>query len=222
MSTKTVLIAHRQAAVRDRFAVALADARHGCVLTDSEDAAMEAAAHQPFDLAVVDLGLSATPVAFVRRLAGRAVPVMVFSGSVPTAAEIPPLAALNVSYVNEYASTAQILPALAPRLFPDSFNRRVNVRAAIGVPVTYRAGDLVAGAVTLDLGRGGVAIRTMTPLAKGTPIQVRFRLPGVPQEIDASGLVAWSDIRVGMGVQFDRVSATDQRTIEGFVEAQTR
>ena len=62
----------------------------------------------------------------------------------------------------------------------------------------------------------------MTPLAKGTAIQVRFRLPGVPQEIDAAGRVAWSDHRVGMGVQFENVSATDQRTIEGFVDAQTR
>jgi hypothetical protein len=67
-----------------------------------------------------------------------------------------------------------------------------------------------------------VAIRTLTPLAKGTSIQVRFRLPGVPQEIDAAGHVAWSDTKVGMGVQFERVSPIDQRTIEGFVEAQTR
>lgn len=225
MLAKTILIAHRHAAVRDRFAVALADAQHRYVLADSEPAALDAVRAAAVDLALVDLTLSDTPLAFVRALAAasaRPLAIVVFAGSVASAADVAPLTALNVTYINEHASTVQILPALAPRLFPDSFNRRVNTRAAIGVPVTYRAGDLVAGAVTLDLGRGGLAIRTLTPLAKGTAVQVRFRLPGVPQEIDAAGHVAWSDTRVGMGVQFEQVSAIDQRTIEGFVDAQTR
>ena len=109
-------------------------------------------------------------------------------------------------------------PALAPHLYPDSFNRRMSARMVIGVPVTYRSGDTLAGAVTLDIGKGGLAIRTMNPLPKGSPIQVRFKLPGMSAEIDAAGQVAWSDRKVGMGVQFERVSANHQRVIDEFID----
>jgi uncharacterized protein (TIGR02266 family) len=144
--------------------------------------------------------------------------VVVFAGTVGSAADVPALAAMRVSYINEHASTPLILPALAPHLFPDSFNRRTSARMAIGVPVTYRNGDTIAGAVTLDVGKGGLAIRTMSPLPKGTPIQVRFKLPGTSAEIDAVGQVAWSDRKVGMGVQFERVSANHQRVIDEFID----
>ena len=70
-------------------------------------------------------------------------------------------------YINEHAETPQILPALAPHLFPDNFNRRASPRVPLGVPVSYRAGQTIAGAVTLDVGTGGLAIRTMNPLPEG-------------------------------------------------------
>ena len=223
MSAKTILIAHRVAAVRDRFAVALADARHEFVMADSEATARAAVedTSRPISLALVDLTLSADPADFVRavRTSGpEALPVVVFAGTVGSAADVPALAAMQVGYINEHAGTPLILPALAPHLFPDSFNRRMSARMAIGVPVTYRSGDTLAGAVTLDIGKGGLAIRTMNPLPKGTPIQVRFKLPGMSAEIDAAGQVAWSDRKVGMGVQFERVSTNHQRVIDAFID----
>ena len=131
---------------------------------------------------------------------------------------MPALAGMHISYINEHAGTPLILPALAPHLFPDSFNRRMSPRMTIGVPVTYRSGETLAGAVTLDVGKGGLAIRTMNPLPKGAPVQVRFKLPGLAVEIEATGLVAWSDRKVGMGVQFERVSAAHQRVIDEFID----
>jgi uncharacterized protein (TIGR02266 family) len=123
-----------------------------------------------------------------------------------------------VAFINEHAATPSILPALAPLLFPDSFNRRTSARRAVGVPITYRSGDMLAGAITLDVGKGGLGIRTINPLPKGTAVHVRFRLPGATTEIDASGHVAWSDRKVGMGVQFDKVSGDHQRAIDAFVD----
>lgn len=224
MSTRRILVAHRTAAIRDRFAVALADARHEFVSVDREAAAIEAvhSADLVIHLALVDLGLSKEGLEFVRTLKQAApgpLPVVVFSGTVPSASDVPPLTALGVTFINEHASTPQILPALAPLLFPDNFNRRMNTRMELGVPVTYRTGETIAGAVTLDVGKGGLAIRTMNPLPKGTTVQVRFRLPGLGAEIDAAGRVAWSDRRVGMGVQFEKMSSTSQRSIDGFVDA---
>ena len=204
-SAKTILIAHRQAVVRDRFAAALADARHAYVVADSPAAAVAAAGDTatPVSLALVDLALAEDGVALVRALrqsAGRALPVVVFAGSVTTASQIPLLLSLNVGgYVNEHAATPQILPALAPHLFPDNFNRRTSPRIALGVPVSYRAGQTIAGAVTLDVGKGGLAIRTMNPLAQGTPIAIKFRLPNAAGDIEATGRVAWTRPQGGHG-----------------------
>jgi CheY-like chemotaxis protein len=226
LSVKTILIAHRQAAIRDRFAAALADARHAFVTADSEAAVFAAfsSSSEPISLAIVDLGLAENGVAFIqtlRRSAGRTLPIVVFAGTVTSAGQVPPLLALHVAgYVNEHAQTPQILPALAPHLFPDNFNRRTSLRVALGVPVSYRVGQTIAGAVTLDVGKSGVAIRTMNPLPLGTPIQIRFRLPGTGSDIEAGGRIAWSDRKVGMGVQFEQLSVGDQATIDAFIEGQ--
>ncbi|MGE5835809.1 MAG: PilZ domain-containing protein [Acidobacteriota bacterium] len=224
MSVKTILVAHRLAAVRQRFAAALADARHAYVMADSSAAALDAATDRtrPVSLALVDLGLAQDGAGFVRALrdaSGRPVPVVIFSGTIGSAAQVAQLSAMNIAgYINEHAATTQILPALAPHLFPDSFNRRASPRIALGVPVSYRAGQTIAGAVTLDVGKGGLAIRTMNPFPPGTAIQVKFRLPGAHADIDAVGRVAWSDRKVGMGVQFDRISAADQDAVDAFVD----
>jgi uncharacterized protein (TIGR02266 family) len=222
-TSKTILLAHRQAGVRDRFSVAIADGRHGFVLADTAQAAVAAVSDKarPLDLALVDLGLADDGVALVQTLRERVrgpLPILVFSGSITSAGQIAPLASLVAGYVNEHAITPQILPALAPHLFPDNFNRRAKERVAIGVPISYRSGRTIAAAVTLDVGKGGLGIRTMNPLPKGTIIRVKFRLPGTPSEIDASGQVAWSDGKVGMGVQFDNVTPGDQQSIDTFVE----
>ena len=224
MSAKTVLIAHRQAQVRDRFAAALADARHVFLVADSADAARRALADtdEPVDLVLIDLGLDEDGIALVtslRKARAQPVPIVVFSGTLTSAAQVPRLAAMEVGFVNEHAVTAQILPALAPHLFPDNFNRRASARVEVGVPVSYRAGQTLSGAVTLDIGRGGLAIRTMTPVAKGTALQLKFRLPGGSSDIEALARVSWSDRRTGMGVQFEQVSSIDQRAIDAFVDA---
>jgi uncharacterized protein (TIGR02266 family) len=224
VSVKTILVAHRIAAVRDRFAAALADARHAYVVASTAAAARSAVADEtkPVSLVLVDLGLADDAIVFVRELgdtARRPLPIVVFSGSVSAASQVAALAALNVAgYMSEHASTPQILPALAPHLFPDSFNRRASRRVALGVPVSFRVGQSLTGAVTLDVSRGGLAIRTMSPLPPGTAIQVTLRLPGTQQDIEAAGRVAWSDRKVGMGVQFERLSAADQQLLEEFLE----
>ena len=51
----------------------------------------------------------------------------------------------------------------------------------------------------------------MDPLPQGTLIELTFRLPGAAADISASGRVAWSDRRVGMGVQFERLTRTRSR-----------
>lgn len=221
---KTILIAHHHPDVRARFAAALADARHAYVMADTAAAAERAAADRtaPVNLALVDLGLADDGVALaasLRRASGPALPLLVFSGSVTAGAQVKALAELGISgYVNEHAATPHILPALAPHLFPDSFDRRASRRVKLGVPVSIQAGGKRAAAHALNLSKGGVAIRTMDPLPVGTAIELKFRLPGIRTEIKASGKVRWSDPRTGMGVQFDELGSAAQTAIEQYVE----
>jgi Tfp pilus assembly protein PilZ len=142
----------------------------------------------------------------VRKLDDGRLPILIFSGTIASADEVRDLAALGVAgYVNEYSAVQHILPSLAPHLFPDNFNRRSSPRVVLGIPIQYRFGNTIAAALTLNLSHGGIAIRTTSPLEAGAKIKVRFRMPGSKRDIDADGRVAWSDRRVGMGIQFETV-----------------
>ena len=100
----------------------------------------------------------------LRRIDEGRLTVLVFSGTISSADEVRELASLGVAgYVNEYSAVQHILPSLAPHLFPDSFNRRGSPRVVLGIPIAYRFGNTIATALTLNLSRGGIAVRTDQP-----------------------------------------------------------
>ena len=117
MQDKIILIAHRDATVRDRFAAALADARHTFVTAATAETADEAVRDtaRPISLAVVDVGLTDDGPAWIRALRGdHTWPVLVFAGTVRSVADARALLTIPVAgYINEHAPAAQILPALA-------------------------------------------------------------------------------------------------------------
>src|SRR4029078_9295592 len=92
-------------------------------------------------------------------------------------------------------------------------------RVALGISVQYRFGNTLSAASTLNLSRGGVAIRTTSPLETGAKIRVRFRMPGSERDIDAEGRVVWHDRRVGMGIQFETVEPASQAGLDHVVHA---
>ncbi|HTK29429.1 MAG TPA: PilZ domain-containing protein [Vicinamibacterales bacterium] len=224
-TAKTIVVADDTAFVRDRFRVALEQAGHKAIaVRNAADllAALRGGAGR-VDLVVLDLRLpDAAGLSLVRAIQqvdGGRVPVLIFSGTIANAEEVRELAALGVAgYVNEYSAVQHILPSLAPHLFPDNFNRRSSPRVVLGIPVQYRYGNTIAAALTLNLSHGGVAIRTTSPLEAGAKIKVRFRIPGAKQDVDAEGRVAWSDRRVGMGVQFETMDAAHQGLVDTFVD----
>ncbi len=173
-TTKTVIVADDTAFVRDRFATALLGAGHTALTVKSaaELLARVRADLARIDLIVLDLRLphagGVDLVRAIRKLDEGRLPILVFSGTIATAEEVRDLAALGVAgYVNEYSAVQHILPSLAPHLFPDNFNRRGSPRVVLGIPVAYRFGNTIAAALTLNLSKGGLAIRTMSPLAAG-------------------------------------------------------
>src|SRR5471032_415939 len=226
VTTKTVIVADDTAFVRDRFRATLEGACHKVVTVKSaaELLARVRADLATLDLIVLDLRLPHQPgvdlVKAIRKLDDGRLPILIFSGTIASADEVKELAALGVAgYVNEYSAVQHILPSLAPHLFPDNFNRRSSPRVVLGIPIQYRFGNTIAAALTLNLSHGGIAIRTTSPLDGGAKIKVRFRMPGSKKDIDAEGHVAWSDRRVGMGIQFEIVDPANQAVIDHFVDA---
>ena len=197
-TTKTVIVADDTAFVRDRFATALLGAGHTplTVKSAAELLARVRSDLDRIDLIVLDLRLphagGVELVRAIRKLDGGRVPILVFSGTIAAADEVRELAALGVAgYVNEYSAVQHILPSLAPHLFPDNFNRRGSPRVVLGIPVAYRFGNTIAAALTLNLSKGGVAIRTMSPLESGRRrCKARFRLPGSKRDVEAESRVA--------------------------------
>jgi uncharacterized protein (TIGR02266 family) len=223
---KTVVIADDTAFVRDRFKAALEEAGHRPIVVRSavELLARVRADLDRIDLVALDLRLPNAPgvdlVRAIRKIDEGRLRILVFSGTIASAEEVRELAGLGVvGYINEYSAVQHIMPSLAPHLFPDSFNRRGSPRVVLGIPIAYRFGNTIATALTLNLARGGIAIRTTSPLDPGAAARVRFRLPAGPREIEVEARVSWSDRRVGMGLQFEKVEPADQAAIDAFVDS---
>jgi uncharacterized protein (TIGR02266 family) len=224
-ATKTVLIADDTAFVRDRFKAALEEAGHRAITvrTATELLARVRADLDRIDLVLLDLRLPHTSgpdlIRALRKIDEGRLPVVVFSGTIANAGEVRDLAALGIAgYVNEYSAGQNVLPSLAPHLFPDSFNRRGSPRVTLGIPISYRFGNTIAAALTLTLSRGGVAIRTTTPLQGDAKVRLRLRLPGGTADMDIDARVAWSDRRVGMGLQFTSIDPPAQALIDNYVQ----
>lgn len=224
---KTVLVAHDTPAVCNRFVSALEQAGHRAQVAGNatEVLARLSADLAGIDLIVVDLRLPPAGgldlVRAIRKTDEGRTPILVFSGTIGRARDVRELAELGiVGYVNEFSPDTLILPALAPHLFPDNFNRRGSPRVVMGIPVAYRYANTIAAAVTLNLGKGGVAIRTMSPLDPAARARIRFRLPTSMRDVDAEARVSWTDRQVGIGLEFERIDIADQRAINEFVDRQ--
>jgi len=225
LAARTVLVADDTAFVRDRFKVAIEGAGHKAltVRTGPELLAQLRAAAPSIDLIVLDLRLpQGNGVALLRtiRKLNEHPAVVVFSGTIASSDEVRQLETLGVvGYVNEYSAVQNIIPSLIPHLFRDSSNRRSSPRVVLGIPVAYRFGNTIAGALTLNISHGGLAIRTTSPLAVDATARVRFRLPGGKSEIDVESRIAWADRRIGMGVQFTKITPADQAHIDNYVRS---
>jgi uncharacterized protein (TIGR02266 family) len=225
-TAKTVVVADDTAFVRDRFKTALGNAGHRAITvrsgTDLLAQVTDEASH--VDLIVLDLrlpqGHGLDLVRALRRISGLKAPIVVFSGTIASADEVRELAALGVAgYINEYTSVQHIVRSLAPHLFPDNDNRRTSPRVVLGIPISYRVGNMIAAALTLNVSAGGIAVRTTSLLEPGTVVKLRFRLPGGKVDVESEARVAWVDRRVGMGLQFTAITPANQAFIDEFVES---
>ena len=161
-----MIVADDTAFVRDRFSTALASAGHKALAVKSAAELLSTLRTDAddIDLLVIDLRLphagGVELVKTIRKIDAGRIPILIFSGTISSADEVKHLASLGVAgYVNEYSAVQNILPSLAPHLFPDNFNRRSSPRVLLGIPVSYRFGNTIAAALTLNLSKGGARSR---------------------------------------------------------------
>ena len=147
----------------------------------------------------------------VRKLDGRTLPILVFSGTVASADEVRELAALGVGgYINEYSAAQHILPSIAPHLFPDNFNRREQPARRHGHPDCLpRRQDHRRGADAEHQPRRHGHSHHQAARARHRG-EAAVRLPGSKKDIEVEARVCWSDAKAGMGLRFTRVEAADQ------------
>lgn len=97
-----------------------------------------------------------------------------------------------------------------------SDNHRRHRRQTVRVLVDYRSDQGVHCDYATTLGAGGLFIECEQPLAVGTILKLRFRLPHSEDLHDLEGRVTWNrdskagdrSVAPGMGVQFTQPGAT--------------
>lgn len=84
--------------------------------------------------------------------------------------------------------------------------RRLHERFPIEVPVTVVLGEARVTGRTQNISLGGMLVTVDSPVAFGSAVVVRVRLPSVPDELELPGTVRW----VGdgsVGLQFGSLRA---------------
>ncbi|MEQ1757756.1 MAG: PilZ domain-containing protein [Vicinamibacterales bacterium] len=223
-ATRTVVVADETEFVRNRFRTALVGAGHKVILAGSRPELLDRvrAATSEISLVVLDARLSASDVGGLIRqlytLLPNKPPIVAFSGTIGNTAAVRALAELDVTaFINEYTGEQNILRALGPFLGGNASTRRSSPRVALGTAVSFRLGQTIVTAVTSNISRGGVAVRSTNPFALGTDVRLRLRLPFSNKEVEAEARVVWSKPGTGMGLQFSRVSPAHQAAIDEFV-----
>ena len=94
------------------------------------------------------------------------------------------------------------------RVRPSAKPNRRYPRLTLRVEVVLEAPGYREDATATTLGAGGLFVTTQTTLRRGTPLVVRFCLPGEESELCLDAHVAWSKepgsgSAPGMGLSFD-------------------
>ncbi len=99
-----------------------------------------------------------------------------------------------------------------------------------GLPVDYPGRELLLQSRITNISQNGVFITTRSPFAKGSRVQISFRLPTVDRLITADCVVRWSTASnpadrpagydaEGMGLAFTKLSRRDRKAIQEYITA---
>ncbi len=95
----------------------------------------------------------------------------------------------------------------------EHWNRRRFERLAVHCGCWLEGDDVTVYGRTVDVGRGGLFLRTAVPIPRGSGVDVRLQLPGQISELSARGRVVWAGNvagRMGIAVEFCDVRDNDE------------
>jgi len=80
-------------------------------------------------------------------------------------------------------------------------NERVHRRYSFKLPVTLRVGEQTISGETVNVSIGGMLVSVASPVAFGSVVGMRFRIPALKEDTQVDGAVRW--VAGGsIGVQF--------------------
>ena len=134
------------------------------------------------------------------------------------------------SFVKSSDDYEQLTFVLNELLAPPQKESRRTKRVLYGTPIHFSPenSDLQLKGYSYNVNDGGMFIRTLLPLPKGTPVKMRFRTPISGQEVEVVGQVAWArefsdqngtQSPPGMGIQFTHWKEDHQAIYEASYEA---
>jgi uncharacterized protein (TIGR02266 family) len=102
---------------------------------------------------------------------------------------------------------------------------RAHARYEVSIPVDCSTRDVFVSSQFCNISRGGMFIRSETPLPINAEVAVVLRLPEPAPSIRARGRVVWNydmakgttRIVPGSGIRFVEMTAEDRRTLEGLL-----
>jgi len=103
----------------------------------------------------------------------------------------------------------------------DGQDKRKFARYPLIADIRYESNSPILSARISDISLGGVFVDTVNALELDT--KVKFSL-NLPQEISADpvegeGVVTWSQLTVGMGIRFTRMTRSDWEKIRSYIES---
>lgn len=124
----------------------------------------------------------------------------------------------------------QIIFRVNRLLFPEkAAHGQPRARVPVSMPVDFILGDITRTGFLLNISETGTFLHTKAELLTGALLRLRFTLPGSENLVDVKAIVKWSTNDVakktlfgGYGLMFTSISAQDQESLRGFVDAEAR
>jgi c-di-GMP-binding flagellar brake protein YcgR len=80
-------------------------------------------------------------------------------------------------------------------------NERVHQRYSFKLPVEIRAGEQSISGETVNISIGGMLVAVSSPVAFGTTVSLKFRIPALKEDTNVDAAVRWVS-GGSIGVQF--------------------
>jgi uncharacterized protein (TIGR02266 family) len=114
---------------------------------------------------------------------------------------------------------------MAETLSVRTANTRQHPRYEVSIPVDCSTRELFFSNHVCNISRGGLFVRSDTPLPLGAEVSLVLHLPGSDRSLFATGRVIWnydaekktSRVVPGSGIRFVGMTASDRAALEGYL-----